>query len=345
MPVVVDNPWAVQEWDFPRAGTPAEQLRFLVSYAVLAPSGHNTQPWRFRVSGNELGLFRDPTRRLPVADPVDRELLISCGAALFHLRTAIRHFGYEDVVHTFPDIDEPDLLAYVHLGGRREASLEDHRLLSGVKNRHTNRHPFSRRPVSERDLALIRQAGIEEGVQVRFYTEAEPKRMVADLVAEGDRVQGSDDRFRHELSSWVHANSSDHRDGLPGYVHGVGDLMSMAGPLIVRTFDWGGGQAAKDRQLAEGSPVLAVISSEADTPPDWLNVGEALARMLLTATVLGLSTSFLNQPVEVPSLRPRLADLVGHPCPQLVLRIGYGPQVRATPRRPVHEVLSRTRTP
>ena len=345
MPVVVDNPWAVQEWDFPRTGTPAEQLRFLVSYAVLAPSGYNSQPWRFRVSGNELGLYRDAKRSLPVADPVDRELLMSCGAALFHLRTAIRHFGYEDVVHTFPDIDEPDLLAYVHLGGRRETRMEDHRLFSGIKSRHTNRLSFSDRPVSERDLALIERAAVEEGALVRVFSHAEPKRTVADLIAEGDRLQGSDDHFRRELSSWVHSNNSDRRDGLPCYAHGMGDFMSLAGPLIVRTFDWGGGQAAKDRQLAEGSPVLVVISSEADTLPDWLMIGEALARLLLTATVLGLSTSFLNQPVEVPSLRLKLADVVGHPHPQLVLRIGYGPQVRATPRRPVHEVLSRTRTP
>jgi hypothetical protein len=97
---MLDDPWKVSEGEFPKSGDAEEKLLFLLTYAVLAPSGHNTQPWRFRVRANEVELYADRTRGLPVVDPEDRTLIISCGAALFYLRVAIRHFGYADEVES-----------------------------------------------------------------------------------------------------------------------------------------------------------------------------------------------------------------------------------------------------
>jgi hypothetical protein len=116
--------------------------------------------------------------------------------------------------------------------------------------------------------------------------------------------------------------------------------MSRAMPLIIRTFDWGKGQAAKDRQLAAGSPVLASLGTAEDTPMAWLSAGQALARLLLRARADGVWTSFLNQPIEVPELRMKLQEVLGTSgFPQLLLRMGYGPEAQPTPRRPVEEVL------
>src|SRR5215470_2361610 len=95
---LTENPRMVSEGNFPTSGTPAEQLCFLLNYAVLAPSEYNTQPWLFKVSERTVELYADRARRLPIVDPEDRELTISCGAALFNLRVALRHFGYADEV-------------------------------------------------------------------------------------------------------------------------------------------------------------------------------------------------------------------------------------------------------
>src|SRR5918912_3713151 len=104
--------WNVSENDFPKTGNASEKLRFILKYAVLAPSGHNTQPWIFRINQNDtVELYADRTRALAVVDPDDRELVISCGAALFHLRLAIRHFGYTDITELFPHSEDKDLLA------------------------------------------------------------------------------------------------------------------------------------------------------------------------------------------------------------------------------------------
>jgi nitroreductase len=337
---VMSDPWKVSDDIFPRSGEAEEKLRFLLNYAVLAPSGHNTQPWLFRVRNGEVDLYADRTRGLPVVDPEDRALVISCGAALFNLRVAVRHFGYAGEVQNSPDPDEPDLLARVRLGPEQEATEEEELLFEVLKERHSNREPFEVRQVPGRILSALQAAAWEEGAWFHLVQDKAAKHTLAELIAEGDRIQLADKRFRRELASWVHPNRTKSRDGIPGYAFGFGDVMSLAGPFVIRTFDTGKGQAAKDRQLAEGSPVLAVLGTEGDAPSDWLAAGQVLARILLRARAEGIWASFLNQPIEVSELRPRVRETVGEAgFPQLLLRMGYGQEVRPTPRRAIEEVL------
>jgi nitroreductase len=336
-----DEPWYISEDDYPTAGVPEEKLRFILNYAVLAPSGHNTQPWLFSVHDDEVELRADRTRGLPVVDPEDRELIISCGAALYCLRVAMRHFGCEDEVEVLPDPDDPDLLARVRSVSDRSETEEERMLFQAIPKRRSNRGPFEDRQVPERLLSELQAAAGEEGAWLHLVEDEDSKHAIAQLIAEGDRIQLADKRFRRELALWMHPNRTKSRDGMPLYAFGFGELMSLAGPFVIRTFDTGKGQAAKDRQLAEGSPVLAILGTEDDAPPEWLATGQALARVLLGARAEGVWTSFLDQPIEVPELRPRLRAAIGQTgFPQLLLRMGYGPEVKPTPRRPAEEVLA-----
>lgn len=334
------EPWAISERDFPAGGTAAQRLRFLLGYAILAPSGHNTQPWLFRVVDEAVEVRADRTRALPVVDPDDRALIISCGAALGTLRIASRRFGRRAVVELMPDGGDEDLLARVSLAEGEPAREDEKELFGAIAKRRSNRQAFADRdlpgPLVERLVSDAR----DEGVWLDSV-RGDDRAPVAELVAEGDRVQMADRRFRRELAAWIHPNRSRSRDGMRGYGFGFGELMSHAGALVIRSFDLGKGQAARDRELAAGSPLLAVLGTNADEPSAWLAAGQALQRVLLRARGAGVWSSFLNQPIEVPELRPRLAELAGRPGthPQLLLRFGYGPEVRPEPRRPVEDVL------
>jgi hypothetical protein len=169
--VMVEDPWNVSEEDFPESGQAEEKLRYFLNYAVLAPSGHNTQPWLFNVSGGAVELHDDRTRGLPVVDPEDRALVISCGAALFFLRVAIRHFGYTDEVRTFPSPDDPDLLAEVRLGTPYEATAEEHQLFEAITKRRTNRSPFQEREITQEVLDALEAAATEEGAWLRIVQD------------------------------------------------------------------------------------------------------------------------------------------------------------------------------
>ncbi|MGC1131444.1 MAG: nitroreductase family protein [Nitrososphaeraceae archaeon] len=345
--------WNVSESHFPKGGTKIERLKFLLKYAILAPSSHNTQPWLFKIMGdNTIELYADRTRALALVDPVDRALTISCGAALSHLLLAIRHFGYAYELELFPDSNNNDLLSRIIVYDRKEPNSEESALFEAITKRRTNRLKFEDRVLEESLISRLRSVLVNdkeeaEGggkVTVWFHIAREPdeKNSLADLIAEGDRIQLSDKRFRRELASWIHPNRSHSKDGMPGYAFGYNDIMSHMGPFVLRTFDIGKGQGAKDRELAAGSPTLAILGTRSDEPMDWLKTGMVLSRMLLAAQSENVWSSFLNQPIEVPELRPKVQELVkveGKGFPQIMLRMGYGKEIKPTPRRPVEDVL------
>lgn len=324
-----------------RAELDATLLRMALRFAVRAPSSHNSQPWLFRVEGPTVELFADRRRALPIVDPHGRELVTSCGAALLHLRVALRKLGWRPDVEILAEPHAPDLLARVRLGERIVPSDDDAALCDAIERRHTNRGAFDARPVPIDVLVALRDEAEAEGAWLAPIQEPERRHLLATLIAEADRAQWHDAAFRRELARWLRPNTDRVVDGMPGHALGMGDLAAHLGPLVVRTFDRGDGVAAHDRELAEGAPVLAVLGTPHDTPRDWLLAGEALARVLLRATTFGLAASFLNQPIEVEALRGRVRALVGvDGAPQLVLRIGHPKaEVRATPRRAVEDVL------
>src|SRR6266496_4808473 len=280
MKTITADSWSIWAEDFPADGATLDKWRFFLRYAVLAPSSHNSQPWLFHVRHNTLELYADRRRACPVVDPHNRELIISCGCALFHLRCVMRHFGYLGAVEIFPDQD-PDLVARVTLGTGDETDVEESILFSAIPKRRTNRQPFNDDPVPSSLLVNLQRAAAAEGAWLRFLDDQETKYAFADLVAEGDRIQWANKAFRLELSKWLHSNHSPNRDGVPGYAAGIDDLLSCTGPLVVRTFDMGEGQAARDHEVATGSPVLAVLATDDDQSRDWVAGGQALDRVLL----------------------------------------------------------------
>lgn len=297
----------------------------LLAQAILAPSSHNTQPWLFTATDTAILLHADRTRALPVNDPYDRELTISCAAALFNLRAAAAHRGVPLAVELFPRPEDPDCLAQATLS--TQADPEVALLALSIERRRTYRHRFSTQPVPDAVLAELLAAARTEGAALSpVFTETN-RHALAALIAEGDAMQWANPSWRRELASWMHPRRSG--DGLT-----VPGLIAPVAQLVVRTFDMGGGVAAKDRELADGSPVLAVLSTPADEPADWMAAGQALERVLLLAAHHGLQASYLNQPVEVPTLRTQLQNLVRAGVPQLVLRLGYPTHdLPSTPRR------------
>ncbi len=340
MPTLLIENWKASERDFPENGATVAKLKHLLEYAVLAPSSRNAQPWLFRIVDDAIELQADRSRALPVIDPHDREMFIACGAALFHLRVAIRHFGYGDHIETFPNEAEPDLLARVRLGERRNPSVKDEVLFEAMPKRHTNRLPFSGKKVPEHLLAELEQDARAEGASLFIANDLPSRFAIASYIAESDNVQWGDPSYRHELAQWMRENDTTERDGLPGYAMGMGDAEATIAPLVLDAFDLSNDVASKDYKLALSAPTLAMLWTERDDPASWLTAGQALARILLRASSSNVSSAFFNQPIEVAKMRARLADVTRTVAfPQLLFRMGYGPEVKATPRRSVDEVL------
>lgn len=333
--------WAVDPSNFPASATVVEKARFAVRYAILAPSSHNTQPWRFVINGDELLVCADRTRSLPNIDPYDRELVISCGAALFNLRVTLAHFNVPIEIATFPQSSEPDVVARIVFPDRGPPLRDLANLFEAIRLRATNRGPFIEESVPESVIESLKHAAEAEGVDVSFARSLPDRERIAAFVARADRRQFDDVRFRRELASWIHPSRKD--DGMPASSQGLSTLVDFATPiaaLAVRTFDLGNGVAAVHGQLARGSPLLVVLSTLSDNNEGWLAAGLGLERLLLTAATEGYSASYLNQPIEVLEFRKALAaelNVAGYP--QLMLRVGRGNPAPHSPRRSISDVL------
>jgi hypothetical protein len=334
------NPWTVQASEFPREACTMDKLRFVLNYAITAPSSHNTQPWLFRLHGDKVDLIADRTRALPVVDPHDRELTISCGAAIGMLRIALRGFGYESLVELLPNRNEPDLLAIIALGPEHVATATEVKLRDAILRRRTARVRFEHMHPGRQTIATLQQAAAREYVALRFFMSEAQRESLAALIVESDKLQFADPSFRRELASWMHARHGFSRDGMSLSSMGVPDLLTPISALAVRTFDVGNGKAAASAEIVEFTPALAVLATDRDRAEEWLLAGQALAHVLVAATAAGLSTGYLNQPIEIPGLRLRLSEMTApHSYPQLILRFGYGPSIPPASRRSVDEVV------
>ena len=214
-------------------------------------------------------------------------------------------------------------------------------LFNAITKRTTNRRPFSSEDVPAAIMERLKSAATSEGVDVAFAQDLLQLERLATLIAEADRRQFDDPRFRRELASWIHPSRS--TDGMPAASQGLRALTDAATPIIalaIRTFDLGNGVAAAHEELVRGSPLLVALSTSMDNNEGWLGAGLGLQRLLLVAAEAGYSASYLNQPIEVPDLRTELAkELSIDGYPQLLLRVGRGQPVSHSPRRPISDVL------
>jgi nitroreductase len=323
----------------PALGLSATEIHEVLAAASLAPSVHNSQPWRFRLSPNQIELHADLRRRLPATDPEDRELRLSCGAALLNLKLALRGRDVRPLV-TLPSAGgKPSAapLAVVRHGGRARMSPEDSRLLQAVPLRRTNRKPFADSPVPSAHRAQLARAADAERGWLHVVSDRMELAVLHDLVVRAHRIQSADPRFLAELGEWT-GHGAAQREGVP--VTAGGPRPEPQDEWVLRDFTAGQGRSRVAGKDFEPEPLLVVLCAFEEGPRGELQAGQALQRVLLTATALGLSASFLAQPVEVPEIRRELGRVVGTGMsPLAILRIGYGSPVQATPRRPVTDLI------
>ncbi|MGE5291154.1 MAG: Acg family FMN-binding oxidoreductase [Micromonosporaceae bacterium] len=313
--------------------------RFAVRAAVAAPSVHNTQPWYFVSHQGVIGLCADPRRGLPLADPAGREMVISCGAALFNLRLAVRHLGFADDVRLLPDPSRPNLLAEIRWGRYVAPSRYGELLFSSISRRHTHRGAFTEQapPLLIGELSKLAR---EERAELHIIYDAGQHRPLADLIRAAELAQRANPGFDAELARWSPPPRSVRADGVPpaAYPRQPDGL-----EFTTRDFARGEGWGYPTHSLRDGRHALGMVmllATRDDSRLGWLLAGQALERILLHVTAHSVKAAFHTQPLELAAPREQIRRyFTDGAYPQMLLRLGSGGRCGVTPRRQVTHTL------
>lgn len=326
--------WDVSEQSFPGTAPVELQLRFLVRYAILAPSVKNSQPWIFEVEGHTVRLFADPGRGLPVTDPDSRELEISVGCALENLLVAAEHFGFRHEVTYFPAGDWATLVASVLFapGGTRSPARAGI-TLDAILHRHNDNGAFRPETVPAELRQALQDCRLEPDLQLELVDDGFFRRWLEELTAEADRREFADPAFRQELGDCIGEGA-----------FGTSRLVSRLARALVSRADLGEPAAEQDRRIIRSTSLVGVVRARNDSRLTHVRTGQLFERLWLAATAMGVNLHPMSQTMRIPALREAIAGLLPEDgwIPQHLFRVGYSAretELRHTPRRALEEVL------
>lgn len=336
--------WTVEPERFFSLPSRQEQAAFLVKFAVLAPSSHNSQPWRFRVSEEEIAILPELDRALPATDEGNRQLYVSLGCALENIAIAADAYGLETLISYEDRPESAGASTFARIALRWPATprtqLPPGHRIHAIVRRATNRSPHDSRPIPAPMLAAL-QSESRGAVMTNFVWEPEQRRAIADLVLEGGAVAMADPGFRRELAAYLLPNNSKQEVGMTGATVGMGLVASWLVPkLLPRMNPRQKARPQEVKLLKEQTASFLVVSTVDDVPTHWMEAGRAYMRLALDAELLGLATNNLAAPVTPAPVRRKLAELlgtVGHP--QMCIRLGFPSQAMPhSPRLPAEKV-------
>ncbi|MDO4776552.1 MAG: nitroreductase [Cardiobacteriaceae bacterium] len=311
----------------------------ILEQAGLAPSGHNTQPWRFAATDGQITIRPDFRATLPVVDPDNRELYISLGCALENLCLAAGTRGYRTRI---TQTDEHGIIIALEPA----ADITQHPLTDAIAHRRTNRSTYDGRRIREDTLrTLLDSTANTHGIRAQaFAVGSSEAQTLVQYVMAGNNAQLADPAFKAELLSWIRFNAKHVQathNGISYAALGAPALPAFISRPIVRAMLNPAKQNRADTRNIASASHLILLTSRDNTVPTWIATGRTLQHLLLQLTRAGIAHAYLNQPCEVAPLRRQLQDetFVGGEHPQILLRIGYGKALPPAPRKPVADLI------
>jgi hypothetical protein len=341
--------WHVIVDDFYKQQSEADKLKFLLKFAVLAPSSHNTQPWAFSVSRNSIHVYREINRRLPIADTNDRQLLLSIGCTIENILIAADYYGYDGEVIYKDDKDGgavKDLIAVINFKNRtgkketNESRNDDH-LIHSIITRRTNRGKYKDDSISQKILQSIESLQTD-GLKMTFVHDKEKIFKLGDIAVAASIESMVDDAFRHELSQHLKHNVTKSKIGMPGFTLGIPTPISFLLPSLMRRFNMEkAAQKQNESLFRKYTPYIAVISTKEDEKRQWLEAGRKFQHLSLILTKEGISFSPWGAPIQIGSFYRDIQSVINNDYrPQIFFRVGYAKKpARHSPRLLSHEVI------
>lgn len=319
--------------DFSNQSSLIEKIKFLLQYAVLAPSTHNIQPWLFKVEDNYCQLYLNKKFHLPFNDPTTRDAYISMGCVLENLVVAAEHYGVLDRVEQTVD-QNSGLVATVYFKDTEKNKIESGKMIEAILKRLNVRGTFDNKDISFDIVNNLTSLSKSENISLNLVRDQKKIESLARLTSQGMRLAHADNDFRKELSGWVRHNYSKRPEGIPGYAMKAPGLLSFLLPKMIRYANLSPILAKLNFKSVSSAPLVCVISSKENTPSVWVEVGRLAERFFLTAETFDLSSSVFVAAVEMGELYKELQEITENEHrPQFLFCTGYMSKKHRFPKR------------
>jgi nitroreductase len=329
--------WDISENDFPESGSIEDKIRFWLRYAILAPSAHNTQPWQFNITGNNLQISRDEVHTLKRGDPTLRETTLGIGACIENFHIAARHWHFDVQVKSLLfTVNDKEIANMIISESQSKASFFD--IFPGIQKRHTNRGFYDSTPLNAETLNAL-HIPLEPEVELFFITDEAVRSRIADLVGRGTNIALGMPVMKRELAELVFRVEENPTTGM------VVEALTESPPHDQSGSDWvlqsldSKKEAVMWKDAFLTSPLHVVVGTLHDGPEAWLAAGRVMERLLVVSANLGLAHCIAAAPIEIPTLTPELRkEIPNEYRPQVLVRLG-------TPTNPSYTIESGRRNP
>lgn len=311
---------------------------FMIEQAIKAPSGHNTQPWLFKINKSCIEIHPNLDKSLSVVDFDNRELFIALGCVTENLCIAASYKGYESAVSI-------NKAGFITVSLIKQDSVTANPLFRQLAVRQTNRSVYNDSTIPEDTIKVLQYSDIERNIKMYFYKNGTQEfDTISIYVFRGNTIQMQDKTFKDELREWMRYNRKHQdrtNDGLSYAVFGAPNLpIFIVKPIMYKAVN-DKSQNKSDKKKIESSSHFVLFTTKNNTIDEWISLGRILERFLLKSTEMGIIHAYLNQPNEVRKLSEEMAKKLNIPneYPTILLRVGYGEKMPYSKRKDISEVI------
>lgn len=325
--------------DFFNTKDTKEKLKFLINYAILAPSSHNTQPWFFKIKGNFIEVKANMNRALPISDPTHRELFISLGTSIENLKEALEAYNFKFSLEIFYDCKD-ELVARFAIEQLKEDKEINEEVLNSIISRRNNRFLYQEKNIPKEFLEWAESLK-DDSISICLTHDKLVREKIVDVVLNSIETAFSDKKFRQELSYWVKPSLNKYKDGIPGNNIGIPFLFSFLAPYMIKFFNIFKLQRKSEKNILNSAPILGLISVKEDNIYNWIKSGMLYEEIALKAERNNIKTAVLAAPVEIKEFYKDLQQILNTSFrPQIFFRLGYSNKIQPqSPRLNLEEVI------
>jgi hypothetical protein len=332
--------WKIDINAFDRLVSYSDKLKFLVKFAVLAPSSHNTQPWYFQISKNAISVYKDGDRRLRIADENDRQLYLSIGCAIENLIVSANYYNLNTTIE-YCDNTNDDLAATIHFSEKVANISQDHSLIESIITRRTNRNKYKKDRINPETLKELKSYESEE-IEITIVDDENKLYNLAQIAVLASIESMIDEEFRKELSKHIKHNLTKSNVGMPGFTLGLPTPLSFVLPHLIKKFNMEKlAQKQNLELLTKYTPYIVIIASKHDSKKDWLACGRVYQQLNLNANKYNISTSPWGAPIQIGQFYNEISKIIeSEKRPQMFFRMGYAQKnTRFSPRLSADQVI------